>query len=117
MTSSHDQPSTNPAAKAAVKKFSKSADIGSLAKPPEENTQNDDDMEMDWGGCDNWDGGEGVEGEAVEGEGVRPQSDETAAAWDNWDDDIGADVEDDKIEEREEPMPSVKEEGEEKRAV
>lgn len=69
-------------------------------------------MEMDWGGCDNWDGGEG-EG----GEGVRPQSDEAVAAWDNWDDDIGADVEADKIEEREEPMPSVKEEEEKKRAV
>ena len=114
ITSSHDHSSTTPA-QAASKRFSKTADVSN--RGIKEEKQNDDELEMDWGGCDDWEGGDGVGGEGGDGvggeggDGVKPETEETAE-WDNWDDDVGMGDEPVKSEEGEEPVPveQVKEE-------
>lgn len=81
ITKSHDRPS---ASSAAVKRFSKSADVSNFPTKPQQSSKDEDneyedvggdDLGMDWGGCDddNWedgDAGEGVRGGG--GDSVRP---------------------------------------------
>ena len=88
ITKSHDRP-TISAGSAAIKRFSKSADVSNFPTKPQQSSKDEDneyegvggdDLGMDWGGCDddNWedgDAGEGVRGgggtaDDVPGEGV-----------------------------------------------
>ena len=81
ITKSHDRLTTS-ASSAAVKRFSKSADVSSFPTTPQLPSKDEgdeyedvggDDLGMDWGGCDddNWeygDTGEGVRGGGCDGE-------------------------------------------------
>ena len=85
ITKSHDGP-TISAGSAAIKRFSKSADVSSFPIKPQQSSKDKDDeyedvggddLGMDWGGCDddNWedgDAGEGVRGGG--GDSVRPST-------------------------------------------
>ena len=116
MTRSHEKPVTS----AAVKKFSKSADVSSVAKMEQFDNKGDDELPMDWGGCgddgDDWDDGDA--GEGVSGgvsDGVTSASHRDGAKeWDEegWDD--GFDGGEDEV-----AMAAVKEEEgtEEKKTV
>lgn len=77
---------------AAAKRFSKPADVGSVAKMEtlDHEDVGGDELGMDWGGCDddNWGDGEAMEGVGDgDGDGVKPGPG-VDMAWDDWGDDF-----------------------------